>query len=92
VTLHVSIFPRSSTGESQEYQSKFLNWVTLVPIHVLQFGLVFNIEYTVVKSNLQYKIRILAAVCAYGIFKIIQSVFDKEYFVFGQIEDVLLPS
>jgi hypothetical protein len=40
----------SSSGESQEYQSKFLNWVTLIWSHVLQFF--FNIEYTFAICNL----------------------------------------
>jgi hypothetical protein len=40
VALHVSTLPKSSSGESQEYQAKFLNWVTLIWIHILKFFIV----------------------------------------------------
>jgi hypothetical protein len=52
VALHASTFPRSSSGGSQEYQTKFLNWVTLIRIHILQFDFVFDSEYTFVTCNL----------------------------------------
>jgi hypothetical protein len=52
IVLHVLTFPRSSSGESEEYQSKFMNWVTLIWTHILQFGFVFNSAYTFVKCNL----------------------------------------
>jgi hypothetical protein len=41
VALHVSTFPGSPSGESQE-----LNWVNLVLAHILQFGFLFLIVNT----------------------------------------------
>jgi hypothetical protein len=63
--LHVSTFPRSSSGESQVYQIKLLNWVTLILIHILQFGFVFDSEYTFVKYDLTMHTRTLVM---YGFF------------------------
>jgi hypothetical protein len=51
--LHVSTFPKSSSGESQEYQTKFVNRVTSIWIRNLQFGFVFfDNECSFVKCSL----------------------------------------
>jgi hypothetical protein len=64
VALYVSNFPRSSSGKSQEYETKFLNWVPLIWIHILQFVFFYS-ECTTVKCNLTMHTKTLVM---YGFF------------------------
>jgi hypothetical protein len=47
--LHISTIHRSSSSETQLFQTKFFNWVTWIWIHILQFFFVFDSEYTFLK-------------------------------------------
>jgi hypothetical protein len=63
VALHVSIFPTSSSGESQEYQTKLWNSVTLIWISILRFAFFFHNECAFVECNLTMHTKTLGMYC-----------------------------